>query len=66
LSSYLPDVPELDSRRDDEARRETKEILADRGTMAVLAEGLGELEQGEIIALTDLRRELDAARPGFD
>jgi hypothetical protein len=55
----------LDSRRDDEARRETKEILAEAGTMAVLAEGLGELEWGEIVSLTDLRRELDAARSSF-
>jgi hypothetical protein len=40
--------------------------LANPDTMAVLAEGLGELEQGEIVSLDDLRRELDARRPSVD
>jgi hypothetical protein len=56
----------LDYKRDDEASRETEEILADLGTMAVVAKGLRELDRGETVALADLRRELDAARPSFD
>ncbi len=63
---YPAEMPEVDSRRHDEAWRETKEILADPGTMAVLVDGLRELDRGEVISLADLRRELDAARPGFD
>lgn len=59
-------MAEADSRRDDEAWRETKEILAEPGTEAVLVEGLKELERGEVIPLADLRRELDAVRPRFD
>jgi hypothetical protein len=53
-------VPRLDYKRDDEASRETQEILADLGMMAVLAKGLRELDRGGTVALADLRRELDA------
>lgn len=56
----------LECRRDDEARRETREILAEPDTLTALAEGLGELDRGEIVNLADIRRELDAVRPGFD
>jgi hypothetical protein len=59
-------VSESDCRGDDEAWRETEEILSEPGTVAVLEEGLREFEQGEVISLGDLRRELDLARSRFE
>jgi hypothetical protein len=59
-------VSEFDYKRDGEAAREAEEILGDAATMAVLEEGLKELERGETVALVELRRELAAARPDFD
>ncbi len=57
---------ELDTREDREAWRETNEILAEGDAMAALAEGLAELERGEVVSLAELRRDLDTARPSFD
>ena len=57
---------ELDPREDCEGCRETNEILAEGGTVAALATGLGELERGEVVSLACLRRELDAARSRLD
>jgi hypothetical protein len=59
-------VSESDSRCEDEAWREAKEILAEPGTVAVLEVGLRGIERGEVIPLDDLRRELDAARSRFE
>jgi hypothetical protein len=59
-------VAELDRRRDDEGWRETREILAEPATLLALSEGLAELGRGEVVAFSDLRRELQAARPGSD
>jgi len=45
-----------------DALEETAEILSDADTLAAVEEGLGEIERGETVTLTDLRRELDVRR----
>jgi antitoxin YefM len=49
-----------------EALEESAEILSDPGAIAALEEGLGEIERGETVSLTELRKELSAARPASD
>ncbi|MEJ7824740.1 MAG: type II toxin-antitoxin system Phd/YefM family antitoxin [Solirubrobacteraceae bacterium] len=46
-----------------EGLEETAEILADPATLAVIDEGLVELQRGDVVTLEDLRRELDGRRP---
>jgi hypothetical protein len=45
---------------------ETVETLSDPAAIAALEDGLGEIERGENVTLTELREELAAARPTFD
>ena len=49
-----------------EALEETAEILSDPAAIAALEEGLSEIERGETVTLSELRRELAAARPTSD
>lgn len=45
-----------------EALEETAEILSDAETVASIETGLAELDEGEVVALEDLRTELAARR----
>jgi len=45
-----------------DALEETAEILSDPEAIAALEAGLGEVERGETVTLSDLRDELDARR----
>lgn len=46
-----------------EALEETAEILSDSDALSALEAGLGEIERGETITLTELRSELADRRP---
>ncbi len=45
-----------------QALEETAEILSDRETLAAVEEGLREVERGDTVSLSDLRRELAQRR----
>ena len=47
-----------------DALEETAEILSDPDAIAALETGLGELERGESVELSELRRELAEKRKG--
>jgi antitoxin YefM len=49
-----------------EALEETAEILSDPAAIAVLEEGLGEIERGETVTLAELREEMAATGPPSD
>lgn len=46
-----------------EALEETAEVLSDPDALSALEAGLAEIERGETIALSELRRELAERRP---